>query len=140
MFKKLLLSLIVISSMSVSAQQVRYTFTDKDGIHEVQPCFVDSILRQVPANKIHLANKVLAIRAIKMDNGEYCLRAHVRGEGGLVLGYAAGYWGTKITLNGAYIVACWFDPVLIVDFAHVQAGIEIASNAVGTATAVTTPV
>lgn len=133
LFKKLLLSLVVITSCVKAAEerQLRFVFADKDGVHEVQSCFVDKILRDVPADKMDIANKVLAIRAVKMDNGEYALHAHVRGVGGSALGYAIGYWGTKVSLNGVYIVACYFNPMLVGGFAQIQTGIDLAASAAG---------
>lgn len=137
MFKQLLLSLVVISSLSASEQQIRYAFIDKDGIHEVQPCFVDPLLKQVPLNKIDVANNKLAIRAVKLDNGEYMLRAAVRGEAGFLLSSGVAYWGTKVGLNTVYFVACYFDPILLADVLEVQALIETAATTAAAAAIVT---
>ena len=84
---KYILFLLCVSAPLAQATSTQFLFRDNMGkLHRIQPCFVDKLLRSIPAEKMDSAMEHIVIRPVQMDNGEYSLHAHVRGLGG-------GYWG-----------------------------------------------
>lgn len=128
MFKKLLLSLIVISS--VSAQQVRFVVAGKNQLHEIQFYNVDPLLRNIPADKLDKAMKHLVIRIAPLSNGEYKLYAHVKGFGGGPLSAAPAGMAAAAAVWAGY-AALWQveGPVAVAHFPEFQAAATAAYNA-----------
>ncbi len=77
-------------------QQREWAVLKDNQIKAIQRCFVDKILRDVPAEKAEQVLQHIAVRATQMDNGEYALHGHVRGLGGGVAAAWICYWGAKI--------------------------------------------
>ncbi len=130
MFKKLLLSLLCTASLvqAAEAPQVKFGFIDVYGeIHYIQRCFVDPQIRNIPADKLEVALKHFVIRLVQLDNGEYCVRAHVKGLGGGPVTASVAYWSTKAVGYGSYIAVCWFQPHALAEAAHVYEIVEIAA-------------
>lgn len=102
MFNKLILALLFTVSVikSVENEQPiapRFIFMDKNGaFHEIQRCFVDPTLRNIPTSKLEKALPHLAIRIGQLDNGEYTLHAHVKGLGGFLLTGVVVYQASRI--------------------------------------------
>jgi hypothetical protein len=86
--KILMLSLIITGS----TQAAQFICRDESGLHHVQPQFVDKTLREIPDDKLEEVLPYIAIYPVKMNNGEYMLRAHVRGLGGGAGGATVGFW------------------------------------------------
>lgn len=128
MFKKLLLSLLVISS--VSAQQVRFVVAGKSCIHEIQLYNVDPLIRNIPADKLERAMKHLVIRVAPLSNGEYKLYAHVKGFGGGPLSAAPAGFAAAGTVWAGY-AALWQveGPVAVVHLPEFQTAATAAYNA-----------
>lgn len=81
---------------------------DQGKVQAIQRCFMDKLLRDIPADKMDEAINHLAFRMAQMDNGEYALHAHARGLGGGAGSAFALFWGTKIAVhlvaNGLFII------------------------------------
>jgi hypothetical protein len=128
---RFLFAILMLSASLMQATATQFVFVDETGsAHLVQRAFVDKILREVPAEKIHIAMKHVAIRAVQMDNGEYALHAHVRGLGGGPTTGLCAYWGTKVTCWGGIVVLTWFQgPATLIELPELLAATESASNA-----------
>ncbi len=138
MTKYLLLALLATVSTASAAE--RFFYMDREGVHEVQPCFVDPLLRRIPDEKMEEAMKHIAVRAVKMDNGEYALHAHVRGLGGGPLAGVAAYWTTKAVGYAGIVGVLYMDPLLVTSIGGMTAAVEVtASYAAFVATAAPTP-
>lgn len=92
MFKKLILTMFLVTSSLSQARQIdRFFYTDEDQvIHEVKYENVDKLLRSIPAEKHDEVADKIVVRAVQMDDGEYALRAYVRGFGGGPIGASVG--------------------------------------------------
>jgi hypothetical protein len=71
-------------------------------VHPVHSYNVDSVLRDIPADKLAEAGKYLAVTVVQDNSGEYHIKAHVRGLGGGPIGAQIGYWGAKTLVWGAW--------------------------------------
>ena len=87
--RKILMLSLMVAGSTQAAQFVCY---DESGLHYIQPAFVDKLLRDIPDDQVEAALKYIAINPVKMDSGEYMLRAHVRGLGGGIGGANVGFW------------------------------------------------
>lgn len=131
MFKKLLLSLIVISSASAqSAQQVRFVVTDKNSVHEIQFYNVDPLIRNIQADKLERAMKYLVTRVEPLANGEYKLYAHVKGFGGGPISAGPAALAASATVMAGYIALCSAEgPVCVAHLPEFQTMASAAYNA-----------
>lgn len=125
---KYLLSLLIVFSSSLKATEFYYMDADKK-LHRIDKAFVAQPLRDMHASKWKEASKYIAVRPVKMDNGEYALRCHVRGFGGGPILGAIAYWGTKGVGYIGYGALCYFDPIAVSEAPHVMALIESAATA-----------
>lgn len=94
---------------------------------EVPACWVDKEVRSVSTERLAkmLGHGYLSVN--QMSNGEFSVKANVRGEGGgLVLGMAA-KWGVRVVGHGGLAVAYYFQPHLLVDAPHLHACVEAAA-------------
>ncbi len=85
MIKELLLSLLCTAALVQATEpaEVKFAFIDTNGkSHEIQRCFVDPQIRNIPADKLGAALQHFVIRLVQLDNGEIAVRAHVKGLGG----------------------------------------------------------
>lgn len=123
------LLLALLASVSSIASAAQFAIKDATGIHVVQPAYVDKFLRDIPTDKFMEASEHIAVRAVKLDNGEYALHAHVRGLGGGPLLGQIGMWGTRAVGYGAFAALCIVQPHALLE-AHLAAeAIEMAANA-----------
>lgn len=122
---------------SAQAQSLRYAVIDKEGTHYVRPENVDRILRDIPGDKVAEASQHLAVRALKMENGEYMLQAHVKGLGGGAI-FGAVVWGTTWVAGiGAVIgMAVVEGPLALVHAPEILEATSIAANTLGLAATV----
>ncbi len=95
---KTLLSCLVMLPMATSAMQVErdqegYRVHDEHGSHTVKNYDVDALLRKLGRQQL---KQFLAqggrIRAKRLDNGDYVLRAYVPGPGGGPIGATVGFF------------------------------------------------
>jgi len=76
---------------------------DNDGTQEVPACWVDKEVRSVSTERLAkmLGHGYLSVN--KMCNGEFSVKASVRGEGGLLITATVFYWGAKVVCYGPII-------------------------------------
>lgn len=141
MLKKLLLSLVVITSFAKAAEEtqpVRFVYQDQNGkFHQIQRCFVDPEIRNIPIDKMEQVLNNMALRFVQLDDGEYVVHAHARGLGGLVLSSFAAGAAVRIVGYGGYGIFCFFQPHAAAEVFHVHELIEFAANAASIAAAAT---
>lgn len=101
MIKYLLLTLPLITSITLAQpNQVEFFYQDQEGtVYHVHRVFVDKILRDIPAEHLETVMEHLAIRPVKMDNGDYALHAHGRLRGGGAGGATAGVYIGKFAVH-----------------------------------------
>jgi len=133
MIKKLLLALLVITSCVKAAEYQRisrFVIIGPNGQeHEVQQCFVDPLLRDVPAHKLNEAIKHFNVRVVSVGNGEYGLRSHVRCLGGGPLSAGPAALAAAGTVWAAYGALCSTEgPVCAAHYLEFQSAATIAYN------------
>lgn len=111
MTKYLLLSLLLLSNIA-NAKFDYFLYRDAEGkIHNVEPCFVDKEIRNIPTDKVQWAMNHMFIYAVKMDDGNYALHAFVKGlgggPGGATVGFLGGKAVTHIVCHGGIALVSW---------------------------------
>ena len=101
---------------------------DNDGTQEVPACWVDKEVRSVSSERLArmLGHGYLSVN--KMSNGEFSVKASVRGEGGGPILGQIGLWGVRALGHGGLAVACFFFPPLLPEVPLIVEGIEIAAH------------
>jgi hypothetical protein len=144
MMKKLLLSLMMCASTAQATVPFFALVDDAGQVHHIQRAHVDPLLRIMTCEQLQEASEFIAVNPVMMDNGEYYLHAHVRGNGGGAVGASVGFWvgkslvyvGTIGVLNMVGLVATPATGGLSAVAtgtagAVIAAPVEIASNSVG---------
>ena len=116
---KLFFSLVMLSSLScfsmmleknIRYEENKFTVLDGEHKHQVQPHFVDSLLKRMSPEQLKIfVEQGNRIKAIRLSNGEHRLQAVVPGKGGGLLGATIGAYigkyGTYVVGHGSIIVA-----------------------------------
>ena len=80
-----------------------FAVLDHGKVEAVNPCWVDKEVRSVSTERLAkmLGHGYLSVN--KMSNGEFSVKANVRGEGGLLITATVFYWGAKVVCYGPII-------------------------------------
>ncbi len=97
-------------------------------VEAVNPAWVDKDVRSVSTERLAkmLGHGYLSVN--KMSNGEFSVKASVRGEGGGPILGQVGFWGVRVLGHGGLAVACFLFPPLLPEAPLIIEGIEVAAH------------